>query len=177
MQQEQPCHQMIIFEKSFPSTAFVTQGPINALYAKSPNGYMDGKLFYSWFSKLFVPQTHELGKWILTIDGHGSHMSYKLTDSTIENNAILSCLPPHTTHLLQPLDISVYKPLKNHSSMITDFITLASATGGATTIMVTKTNFSILFKKAFEKTMSIKTIISGFHTLIRDMSIQPWSYT
>ena len=57
--------------------------------------------------------------------------------------------------------------------MITDFITLASATGGATTIMVTKTNFSILFKKAFEKTMSIKTIISGFHTLIRDMSIQP----
>ena len=29
---------MIIFEKSIPSSACVTQGPINALYAKSPNG-------------------------------------------------------------------------------------------------------------------------------------------
>ena len=41
---------MIIFEKSFPSSTYITQGPINALYAKSPNGYMDEELFYSWFS-------------------------------------------------------------------------------------------------------------------------------
>ena len=31
---------MIIFEKLFPSTAYVTQGPINTLYAKSPNGFI-----------------------------------------------------------------------------------------------------------------------------------------
>ena len=97
---------MIIFEKSFPSSAYVTQGPINTHYAKSP----------------------------------------------------------HTTHLLQPLDILVYKPLKNHFSTITDFIVLASVTHGPTKIMVNKTNFPILFKEAFEKTMSMKTIISGFHT-------------
>ena len=92
---------MIIFKKSFASSAYITQGPINVLYAKSPNGYMDEKLFYSWFSKLFVLQTHHLGKQILIIDGHGSHMSLKLIDSAIENNIILCCLPPHTTHLLQ----------------------------------------------------------------------------
>ena len=155
---------MIIFEKSFPSSAYVTQGPINALYAKSPNGYMDEELFYSWFSKLFVPQTNHLWKRILIIDGHGSHMSLKLIDSAIENNVILYCLPPHTTHLLQPLDISVYKPLKNHFSTITDFIVLAGVTHGATQITINKTNFPILLKEAFEKTISMKTIISGFHT-------------
>ena len=48
--------------------------------------------------------------------------------------------------------------------MITDFIVLASVTHGATKITVNKTNFPILFKEAFEKTMSTKTIISGFHT-------------
>ena len=112
---------MIIFEKSFPSTAYVTQGPINALYAKSPNGCMDEELLYSWFSKLFVPQTQYMGKRILIIDGHGSHLSLNLIDSAIENNVILYCLPPHTTHL-QPLDISVFKPLKKHFSTITDFI-------------------------------------------------------
>ena len=42
----------IIFKKAFPSTAYVTQRPINALYAKSPNNNMDEDLFYWWFSKL-----------------------------------------------------------------------------------------------------------------------------
>ena len=90
-------------------------------------------------------------------------MSFKLIDSAIENNVILCCLP-HTTHLNQQLDISVYKSLENHFSTITDFIVLASVTHGTTKITVNKTNFPILFKEAFEKTMSMKTIISGFRT-------------
>ena len=36
----------IIFKKGFPTTAYVTQRPINALYAKSPNNNMDEDLFY-----------------------------------------------------------------------------------------------------------------------------------
>ena len=91
-------------------------------------------------------------------------MPLKLIDSAIENNVILCCLPPNTTNFLRPLHITVYKPLKNHFSTITDFIALASMTHGATKIMVNKTNFPILFKEAFEKTMSMKTIISGFRT-------------
>ena len=57
-----PLSPMIIFKKAFPTTAYVTQGPINALYAKSPNSCMDEKQFYSWFSKLFVQQMQHLGK-------------------------------------------------------------------------------------------------------------------
>ena len=47
--------------------------------------------------------------------------------------------------------------------MITDSITLASVTHGATRITVNKTNFPILMKEAFEKAMFIN-IISGFYT-------------
>ena len=65
---------MIVFKKPFPSTAYITQGPTNVLYAKSPNGYMDEELFYSWFSNVFVPQTDHLGKRILILHGHGSHV-------------------------------------------------------------------------------------------------------
>ena len=65
---------MIIFKKPFPSTAYIIQGPMNVLYAKFPNGYMDEELFYSWFSNVFVPQTDHLGKRILILDGHGSHV-------------------------------------------------------------------------------------------------------
>ena len=38
---------MIIFEKAFPSIAYVTQGSISTLYAKSPNSHRDERLFYS----------------------------------------------------------------------------------------------------------------------------------
>ena len=118
---------MIIYEKSFPSAPYKARGPLNALYAKFLNGYMDEELFFSWF-KFFVAQTQHLGKRMLIIDGHGSHISLNVIDTARENNIILYCLPPHTTHILQPLDVSVYKPLKNHFSSITDFIILASVT-------------------------------------------------
>ena len=88
---------MVIFEKAFPSTAYVIQGAINVLYAKSQNGYLDEELFCSWFSKLFVRQTQHLRKRILRVDGHGSYMSLTLIDSAIANEVILYSLPPHTT--------------------------------------------------------------------------------
>ena len=36
---------MIIYEKSFPSAPYKARGPLNALYAKFLNGYMDEELF------------------------------------------------------------------------------------------------------------------------------------
>ena len=33
-----------------------------------------------------------------------------------ENNVHLLCLPSHTTHILQPLDIGVFKSFKSHFS-------------------------------------------------------------
>ena len=63
-----------------------------------------------------------------------------MIDLAIANEVIVYCLLPHTTHLLQSLEISVYTPLKKHLSTITDFITLAIVTHGATRVTVNKTN-------------------------------------
>ena len=151
---------MIIYEKSFPSAPYKAWGPLNALYAKSLNGYKDEELFFSWF-KFFVAQTQHLGKGMLIIDGHGSHISLNVIDTARENNIILYCLPPHTTHILQPLDVSVYKPLKNHFSSITNFIILASVTLNEK-VLLNKKNIHVVFREAFDKTMIITTIKSGF---------------
>lgn len=51
------------------------------------------------------------GKPILLIyDGHGSHDTLGLIELAQEHNIILFCLPPHTTHKLQPLDVGVFGP-------------------------------------------------------------------
>ena len=49
---------------------------------------------------------------ILFVDGHKSHVTLEVIDLAREKNVILFCLPPHTTHALQPLDVAVFKSLK-----------------------------------------------------------------
>ena len=50
---------------------------------------------------------------ILFIDGHKSHMTMELIQFCNENRIILYALPPNTTHIMQPADVSVFKPLKS----------------------------------------------------------------
>ncbi|KAF8805525.1 CENP-B protein, partial [Phlegmacium glaucopus] len=45
-------------------------------------------------------------------DGHGSHTTLNWITLAQANNIILYCLPPHTTHRLQPLDVGCFGPLQ-----------------------------------------------------------------
>jgi len=103
----------VIFEKAFPSGPYAKIGPDDALYANAPNGYMDTQLFTKWVSKLFIPSTAHIQKPLLLIlDGHGSHVDIDMIDLLVENDIHLFCLPPHTTNILQPLDVAIFRPLK-----------------------------------------------------------------
>ena len=45
-----------------------------------------------------------------------NHITLEVIDLACEKNVILFCLPPHTTHALQPLDVAVFKSLKDYFS-------------------------------------------------------------
>ena len=49
---------------------------------------------------------------LLLCDGHDFHVSLALVGYTIQKHIILTLLPPHSSHLLQPLDVDVFAPLK-----------------------------------------------------------------
>lgn len=90
-------------------------GPAGAVYGISSSGWMEGKNFCRWFEKLFVPAVSHLvssGPVVLFIDGHHSHLTLELIQSAKSKGVHLFVLPPHTTHLLQPLDVGVYGPVK-----------------------------------------------------------------
>ena len=138
---------MIMFEKCWPSGPYLKNGPPGALYAKSPNGYMDVELFILWFQKIFIPYTTNFRSALLILDAHGSHITYELTQLAKENDIQILLLPPHTTSILQPLDVSFFRPLKTHLSRITDGTKLLSLTRKYATI--NKTNFSAVFNEAY----------------------------
>ena len=152
---------MLIFQKSFPSSNYASTGPDKCLYAKSDSGYMDGELFLEWFKNIFLPETAHLRPAMLIMDGHTSHLTIDLIDLARENNVILYCLPPHLTYLLQPLDVAVFKSLKDHFTRFCHQAKLISLMS-TSILAVNRNNFTAIFKEAFEKSMVMATIKNGF---------------
>ena len=50
---------------------------------------------------------------LLIFDGHSSHIGLELIQLAQEHDVHLLCFPSHTSHLLQPLDVGVFKALKS----------------------------------------------------------------
>lgn len=89
-------------------------GPKDAVYNCSPSGWMESAQFASWFENVFIKHTAHLeGTKLLIFDGHNSHLTIPLIELACANNIELFCLPAHTSHALQPLDVGVFKGVKN----------------------------------------------------------------
>ena len=90
-------------------------GPAGTVYGVSDSGWMEGNNFHSWFEKLFLPSVAHLlttGPVVLFVDGHHSHLSLQLIKLAKSKGVHLFCLPPHVTHIMQPMDVGVYGPVK-----------------------------------------------------------------
>ena len=88
-------------------------GPKNTVYSTSPSGWMEAQQFIQWFKSVFLVHTAKNpGEKVLFFDGHFSHVSIELIKLAMDNNVKLICLPPHSSHILQPLDVGVYGHVK-----------------------------------------------------------------
>ena len=85
----------------------------NAYFGRSDSGWMNTELFYDWLKEHFIPRTATIRPIVLLIDGHKSHINIDTSKLCKENNIILYCLPSHTSHVTQPLDVGFYGPLKS----------------------------------------------------------------
>ena len=53
---------------------------------------------------------------LLVLDVHGSHITIGVIEYACSNNIHMLCLPSHTSHILQPLDVGVFKSFKSFFS-------------------------------------------------------------
>ena len=88
-------------------------GPSGTRYNATASGSMECNIFVDWLVNHFIPGTkHINGPKVLILDGHVSHVSIKVITECQKANVHLVCLPPHSSHVLQPLDVGVFGPLK-----------------------------------------------------------------
>ena len=92
------------------------------------------------------------------MDGHGSHINMRFLNWAIEHRILVAAYPPHSTHRLQPLDVSLFGPLATfYSQELDQFIFESQGLCG-----ITKRDFFRLFFPAWERAFSVENINSGF---------------
>ena len=167
---------MVIFKGERFNHDWVKGEVPNTLYGMSPNGWIDQELFTEWLQKLFIPSIPSTRPVLLLLDGHSSHFNPEAIKIAAEAEIILFCLPPHTTHVAQPLDVSFFGPLKKHWSKVCH--SYMTDNPGR---VVTKFQFCSLLNQAWFKAINPATIISGFRKVgvcpFNATAIQPYSNT
>ncbi|XP_060854929.1 uncharacterized protein LOC132932560 [Metopolophium dirhodum] len=88
-------------------------GPEKCRYNRTPSGRFDQSIFEDWFITVVIPHFRRLeGNKVVIGDNLASHMSMKIIQLCKENDIKFIFLPPNSTHLTQPLDVSCFRPVK-----------------------------------------------------------------
>lgn len=74
---------------------------------------MDSVTFEDWFIRHLLPiLKKKAGKKVVLGDNLASHINQKVLEKCHEHNISFICLPANSTHILQPLDVAYFRPLK-----------------------------------------------------------------
>lgn len=96
-------------------------------------------------------------KCLLLLDNHESHLSIKGLNFAKDNGIIMLSFPPHCSHKLQPLDRTVYGPLKRYFNSHADSW-MTNNPGKVMTIY----NIPSIVTMAYPLAATSTNIISGF---------------
>ena len=127
-----------------------------AYFGRSPKGWISTELFYGWLANHFAKRVTERPN-VLLVDGHSSHIDVEVSKFCKDQQIHLYCLPPHTSHVTQPLDVGFYGALKTSWGKACEKYKLANPG-----IPLTKYTFARVFKDAWVDCVKMSTFVNAF---------------
>lgn len=106
----------IVFKGVRMQEALNSGFPHGTVVKLSENGWSNKDIFLD-FLKIFSHHCRRTpaGYSLLILDGHNSHAdSYAALLEAERLKIVMVCLPPHTSHAMQPLDVGVFKTFKSN---------------------------------------------------------------
>ena len=148
----------LIFPRKRMNDLLMNDTPFGSVGVVSDSGWTSSEIFLQWLQH-FIDHVKpgEEKKMILLLDGHSSHKSLAAVVMARENHVSLVCLPPHTSHKLQPLDLSFFGPLKSAYSSECDKWMLSHPGQ-----RITFYQMGGLFGRAYNRVATIDKAVSGF---------------
>ncbi|XP_063220517.1 uncharacterized protein LOC134529888 [Bacillus rossius redtenbacheri] len=125
---------MFIFPRVRYYDHFIRDGPTGCIGAANKSGWTT-EVEFLLFLKHFVSciRSSPEKPILLLLDNHQSHLAPDCLDFAKENGIVMLSFPPHCTHRLQPLDRSVFAPLKKQINRFASSLygeQLSAASGG-----------------------------------------------
>ena len=125
------------------------------------NGWISADAFFEWLANLFLPSVKDTVQFpiLMFMDGHAAHCNIAVSDFCRANGIIMYLFPPHASHALQPLDVSVFGPLKKlWDKSLREFRVKHR-------VAMTKQHFFTVFDGAWKQTVrNPSNAISGFRS-------------
>ena len=150
---------VVIFKGTSLQAQWFPDGFPDWHFTYSTNGWTCSEIALHWLKKVFLPETKPTeDRWrLLILDGHSTHENIDFMWECFQNKVCLLFLPSHTSHVLQPLDLSVFGPLKTYYRQEINCAGLI-----ADSAPVLKAQFISCYVKAYAKAFRSSNIKSGF---------------
>ncbi|XP_073959486.1 uncharacterized protein [Choristoneura fumiferana] len=147
---------MVIF-KGVRNIPELSNGSLpNSLTRLSPKGWINASLFLEWL-KFFAASIPPARPVMLIMDSHASHINPSVLEYARYEHIVLFTMPAHTSHLLQPLDVGVFRPLK-----VAWREELQNYKYSNPTSTPTRFDFHNFFTPAFDKSFTASNVRAGF---------------
>ena len=98
-------------DREFACSPFFSCG----IYRHSPSGFINGDIFFAWVTEVLVEHVRLFreklvfsGSAHLLLDGFSAHSDPRVLEICAKERINLFFLPPHSSHLTQPLDLGIF---------------------------------------------------------------------
>ncbi|XP_065669419.1 uncharacterized protein LOC136088752 [Hydra vulgaris] len=149
---------VIVFPRKLFINSLMKGAPEGSIGLANQSGWMNAEIFIDvlkHFVKFARPTADH--KVLLIIDNHESHLSLQSLEYAKENHVCMMTLPPHTSHKTQPLDRSVFSPMKTYFNAAANSWMLSNPRQ-----TITIYEMASLIRQAWEKSSTPTNIMSGF---------------
>jgi hypothetical protein len=152
---------LVILEGIMHQAAWYDNGlvPLDWSVTVSENGWTNNEIGLYWLEHVFnkytidrTVGTHRL----LILDGHGSHVTPEFDQYCLNQRIIVLCMPAHSSHLLQPLDVGCFAALKRSYGRRVEMKM------GLGVNHIDKQEFLLLYQQARAEALHESNIRSGF---------------
>jgi hypothetical protein len=150
-----PC---LIFKRQYLNSGWIpNETPAGWKFITSKKGWTSDLIRFEWLKTHFQPFVSQTSnsRHLLIIDGHSSHVTARFIAYCITSKIDLFLLLLHSSYKTQPLDLSIFGPLKTAINREVDRIFRHSTM-----------RLLLLSNPAFERLESIRSILRSYYRLL-----------
>jgi len=148
----------MVFPRVYFKSHMLVGAPPGTSGSAYPSGWMTCENFVGYLKHFIKHSKCSITQQVLLIiDNHESHTSIEALDLCKANGVTLLTIPPHCSHEMQPLGVSIYGPLKKfYNDACTSWMHSNAA------IPMTIYNIVQCFGEAYPSAFTPRNILSGF---------------